>query len=73
MEWLGPIGTALIAKFDPITLVLLLLLAGCGYFHIIWRREDRAEREKLMGVLEKNNEALNSLKNVISAVLGKAL
>ena len=73
MDWIGTLGQALIAKFDVVTLVLLLLVAGCGYFHVIWRREDRQEREKLMGVIEKNNEALNGIKNVISAALGKAL
>ena len=73
MDWISTLGQALIAKFDVVTLVLLLLVGGCGYFHVIWRREDRQEREKLMGVIEKNNEALNGIKNVISAALGKAL
>lgn len=73
MDWLGPVFTAIVGKLDPIALVLLFLVSGCGYFHMVWRREDREERAKLMAVLEKNNEALNSLKNVISAALGKAL
>lgn len=73
MDWLGPVFTAIVNKLDPISIILLFLVAGCGYFHIVWRREDRSEREKLMGVIEKNNEALNSLKNVLSAAIGKAL
>ena len=73
MDWIGPVATALVTKFDVVTLVLLILVSGCGYFHVIWRREDRQEREKLMDVIEKNNEALHGLKNVISAAIGKAL
>ena len=73
MDWLGPVFTALIAKFDPITLVLLLIVAACGYYHVVWRREDREDRAKLLEAFNKSSEALASLKNVISAATGKPM
>ena len=73
MEWLGPVFTALIAKFDVITLMSLILIGGCGYYHVVWRREDREDRSKMLEAFNKNSDALASLKNVISAATGKAL
>ena len=73
MDWLGPVFTALIAKLDPITLVMVCIVAGCGYYHVVWRREDREDRAKFIDAFNKNNDALNSLKNVISAAIGKPL
>lgn len=73
MEWLGPVLTALIGKFDVITLMSLILIGGCGWCHIVWRREDREDRAKFLDAFNKNSDALASLKNVISAATGKAL
>jgi hypothetical protein len=73
MEWIGPVLQTLIGKLDPVTLVLLVLLGGCAYYHIIWRREDREDKGKLLEALNHNTEALSSLKNIISAATGKPL
>lgn len=73
MDSLVPVLTALISKLDPVTIVLLILVAGCGYYHIIWRREDRDDRQKLLDAFNKNTDALSSIKNVISAATGRPL
>lgn len=73
MEWLGPVFTALIGKLDPISLILLIIVAACGYYHIVWRREDREDREKILDAFNRNTEALASIKNVISAATGRPL
>jgi hypothetical protein len=73
MEWLGPVLTALIGRLDPVMLVMIILLGGCGYYHVIWRREDREDKAKLLDAFNKNTEALASLKNIISAATGKPL
>lgn len=73
MDWLGPVFTALISKLDPISLILLIIVAACGYYHIVWRREDREDREKILDAFNRNTEALASIKNVISAATGKPL
>ena len=73
MEWLGPVFTALISKLDPISLILLIIVAACGYYHIVWRREDREDREKILDAFNRNTEALASIKNVISAATGRPL
>jgi hypothetical protein len=62
---------ALIAKLDPVTLVLLILIAGCGYFHVIWRREDREDKSKYLDLLSKQIDATNGLRSVLSAITGK--
>ena len=73
MDWLGPVFTALIGKLDPISLILLIIVAACGYYHIVWRREDREDREKILDAFNRNTEALASIKNTISAISGRAL
>lgn len=71
MEWLGPVLQTLIGKLDPTTIVLLVLVGGCGYYHVIWRREDREDRQKMMDLHDKQIEATNGLRNVLSAITGK--
>ncbi len=71
MEWLGPVLVKLTEKFDVITLFSLFLISGCGYYHIIWRREEREDRAKMMASLDKNTEALSGLKNILSAITGR--
>ena len=73
MDWLGPVFQALITKLDPISLILLIIVSACGYYHIVWRREDREDRQKVLEAFNKNNETLSSLKNVISAATGRPL
>jgi len=72
MEWLGPVFTALIAKLDPISLILLIIVGFCGYYHVVWRREDREDREKMRSLLDKQIEAVNGLRVVLAAISGKA-
>ena len=73
MDWLGPVFTALISKLDPINLILLIIVGACGYYHVVWRREDREDKAKLLDAFNKNTEALASLRSVLSAVTGKPL
>jgi Flp pilus assembly protein TadB len=68
----GPVLLALIAKLDPITLVLIIIIAACGYYHVVWRREDREDRSKFIELMEKQIDATNGLRNVLSAITGKA-
>lgn len=68
----GPALLAVIAKLDPITLVLIMIIAGCGYYHVVWRREDREDRAKYIDLMNKQIDATNGLRNVLSAITGKA-
>lgn len=68
MEWLAPI----LAKVDNLAvLVLLLCLGGMGYLYLSERRENRADRQALIDLLLKNTEALNNVRNAISAISGR--
>ena len=58
---------------DPATIVLILMCAGLAYLHIVFRREDREDRARMMDTLGKNTEVLNKLVNLLSAMTGKAL
>ena len=55
------------------TLVLILALGGLGYLHLQMIRENRADRQAMIDLLLKNSDALNGLKNVLSAMTGKVL
>lgn len=71
----GPLITALAAvlgKLEPIMVVMISMIAACGYYHVIWRREDREDREKSLEVIGKQTEAINGLRSVLSAITGKA-
>ncbi len=46
---------------------------GLGYLHVVWRREEREDRSKLLDVINKNSEAISGLKNVLSASTGRPL
>lgn len=71
MEWLGPVFVALVGKLDPISLILLIIVGFCGYYHVAWRKEDRVDREKMRELLDKQIDATNGLRNVLSAITGK--
>lgn len=58
---------------DTATLVLVLALGGLGWLHVTSMRESRVDRQALVDLLQKNNEALNGIKNVLSAMTGKPL
>ena len=55
------------------TLVLILALGGLGYLHLKMMAENRVDRQALIDLLIKNTEALNGIKNVLSAMTGKPL
>lgn len=65
--------SALAGIKDTATLVLVLALLGLGWLHITTIRENREDRKALMDLLIKNTEAINGIKNVLSAMNGKAL
>lgn len=58
---------------DTATLVLILVLMGGGYLHISMIRENRQDRQALIDLLQKNTEALNGIRNVLSAMTGKVI
>lgn len=58
---------------DLATLVLLLALMGLGYLHITMIRENRVDRQALIDLLLKNTDAMNGIRNVLSAMTGKPL
>lgn len=65
---------AFISKVDNVAiLVLVLALAGSGYLHLVWRREEREDRAKLLDLLQKTTDAINGLKMALSVMTGKIL
>lgn len=65
--------TVLAGIKDTATLVLVFALMGLGWLHITTIRENRLDRAALMDLLTKNTEALNGIRNVLSAMTGKPL
>lgn len=68
LNFLGP----LLAKIqDPAVLVPTSLSVFLGYLHIVWRREERADRQKMMDAFHKLVEALNHVKVTIASITGR--
>lgn len=42
-----------------------------SWAHIVWRREERQDREKMVETFSDVTKALNGLRNVLSAATGK--
>ena len=70
---LFPFITGLLKTDNIAIIVLMVVCAGLLYLHIIWRREEREDRQKWMDVLAKNAEALNGVKLAIAAITGKQI
>lgn len=61
MDWLTPILT----RIDNVALLVVVVL------YIIERRENREDRKAMMELLFKTTEAMNGIRNAISAITGK--
>ena len=65
--------TVLAGVKDTATLVLILALLGLGWLYVKTIGEHRLDRKELTEVIAKNTEALNSIRNFLSAMTGKPL
>jgi Zn-dependent protease with chaperone function len=64
----------LLSKVDNIAvLVLSLGCLGLGYLHVVWRREERADRQAMMAAFNNLTTALNEIKVAIAAQTGRQL
>jgi hypothetical protein len=70
LSFLGPLLQNL---KDPATVVPTVLCIFLGYLHIIWRREEREDRQKMMDAFNKLVEALHEVKIAIAAGTGRSL
>ena len=63
---------AVLAKIDnQLILVLLLLCSGLAYLHVVWRKEEREDRQKMLDAFNSIVAALNELRVAIAAMTGK--
>lgn len=57
---------------DPVNLVLILVIIGMGWFIKTTRAEDRQDKEKIVAAIQHLDETLDSVRNILSAMTGKA-
>ena len=63
---------AAISKIDNIAiLILFMMCAGLGYLHIVWRKEEREDRAKMLDAFNSIVQALNDLRVSHAATLGE--
>lgn len=64
----------LLGKVDNVAILVLSLgCLGLGYLHVVWRREERADRQAMLESFNKLTEALNEIKVAIAARTGQPL
>lgn len=65
---------AVISKVDNVAILILLLACGGLAFLVhSLKRDYREDMGKMLDTITKNTEAINGLKNVLSASIGKPL
>lgn len=57
---------------------IALMLSVCAnialaWAHVVWRREERADRRKMQETMDHVTEAMNGVKIVLSAQLGRPI
>ena len=63
---------AAIGKTENIALIVLILMcAGLAYAHIIWRKEEREDRVKMLEVFGSLKDAINEMRVTLAAFTGK--
>lgn len=73
MEILTFLSPLLQKMQDPSALVPSVLCIFLGYLHVIWRREEREDRAKLVEAFTKVTEAMNEIRIAVAAITGKAV
>lgn len=63
----------LLGKLSVTELVLCLVIIGQGWFIKTTRAEDRADKEKIVAAIQHLDDTLDSVRNVLSAMSGKAV
>ena len=56
---------------NPAILVLLLMCAGLAWAHIVWRKEEREDRQKMLEVFGSLKDAINEMRVTLAAFTGK--
>ena len=63
---------ALIGKIDNVALLVMsAVIAGLGYLHVVWRREEREDRQQLYSLVRAQTDAVQSLRTAISLLVGR--
>lgn len=62
----------LLGKLSASELVLSLVIIAMGWFIKTTRAEDRQDKEKIVSAIEHLDETLDSVRNILSAMTGKA-
>lgn len=62
----------LLGKLSASELVLTLVIIAMGWFIKTSRAEDRADKEKIVAAISHLDETLDSVRNILSAMTGKA-
>lgn len=57
---------------DPVNVVLILVIIGMGWFIKTTRVEDRQDKEKIVNAIQHLDETLDSVRNILAAMTGKA-
>lgn len=65
---------AAIGKTENIAIIVLMLVcAGLGWLHVVWRREEREDRRQLQDLVRANTQAVDQLRTAMSLMVGKPL
>lgn len=65
---------AAIGKTENIAVIVLLLMcAGMGWLHVVWRREEREDRAKMVEALNGITQAMNDLRVAVAVLTGKTV
>lgn len=65
---------AAIGKTENIAIIILMLVcAGLGWLHVVWRREEREDRRQLYELVRANTQAVDTLRTALSLATGKQL
>ena len=63
---------AAIGKTENIALIVLILMcAGLAYAHLVWRKEEREDRAKMLEVFGSLKDAINEMRVTLAAFTGK--
>ena len=62
----------LLNKLTGSELVLTLVIIGMGWFIKTTRAEDRSDKERMVAAIQHLDETLDSVRNILSAMTGKA-